>query len=370
MIPCSDPRAQYRSHKGEIHAAIDRVLEGGRYVLGEEVAAFEKEFAGYIGVDHAVGVANGTDALHLALTALGVGAGDEVITVSHTAVATAAAIRLTGAIPVFADIESDYFTLDPGRVKAAITSRTKAIIAVHIYGQSADVDALAKLAHEHGLKLIEDCAQCHGALSLERRLGSIGDIGCFSFYPTKNLGAIGDGGMVVTKDPDLARRLRLHREYGWAERYVSATEGWNSRLDEIQAAVLRVKLKTLDQDNGKRARLAAIYSEGLRGSGLVLPKVRPGSTHVYHLYVIRTENRDAMQRFLTGKGVNTLVHYPMPIHIQPAYRAFAGPGDLPETERAAREVLSFPMYPELTEQSSREVVTAVQEFLAMHPEKR
>ncbi|MDB5049660.1 MAG: erythromycin biosynthesis sensory transduction protein eryC1 [Fibrobacteres bacterium] len=367
MIPCSDPRAQYLSHKEEIRSAMDKVLEGGRYVLGQEVAAFETEFAAYIGVRHAVGVANGTDALHLALTALGVGPGDEVITVSHTAVATAAAVRLTGAVPVFADIERDFFTLDPVRVEAAITPRTKAIIAVHLYGQSADLDALAKLARSRGLKLIEDCAQCHGARLGERRLGSIGDIGCFSFYPTKNLGAIGDGGMAVTDDPELAGRLRLHREYGWSERYVSAVDGWNSRLDEIQAAVLRIKLKSLDRDNARRAHLAGIYTEGLQASGLVLPVTRPGATHVYHLYVIRTAHRDAMQKFLTGRGVNTLIHYPMPIHMQPAYRAKASPQRLPQTETAALEVLSLPMYPELEEKSAREVIAAVKEFLATGP---
>lgn len=362
MIPCSDPRAQYLSHKEEIRAAIDRVLEGNRYVLGEEVAAFEKEFARYIGVDHGIGVANGTDAIHLALKALGIGPGDEVITVSHTAVATVSAIRLTGATPVFADIERDFYTLDPAGLSAFITPRTKAIIAVHIYGQSADLGAIQALAKKHGLKIVEDCAQCHGATNQGRKLGSIGDIACFSFYPTKNLGAVGDGGMVVTADAALAAQVRLLREYGWASRYVSSCEGWNSRLDELQAAILRVKLRTLDQDNSARAGLAGIYATALKDSGLLLPKERAGGTHVYHLYVIRSRSRDALQKWLTDQGVNTLIHYPIPIHQQPAYTAYAQGRALPETEAASREVLSLPIYPELPPAHAQAVASAVNAF--------
>jgi dTDP-4-amino-4,6-dideoxygalactose transaminase len=362
MIHCSDPRAQYLAHRDEIRAAMDKVLEGGRYVLGEEVSAFEAEFARYIGVTHGIGVANGTDALHLALRALGVGPGDEVITTAHTAVATVSAIRLAGATPVFADIEKDFYTLDAARVEAAISPKTKAIIAVHLYGQAADLGTLLPLAKRRGLRLIEDCAQCHGARHDGKRLGSLGDIACFSFYPTKNLGAIGDGGMVATSDADLAAKVRLLREYGWSQRYVSATEGWNSRLDELQAAVLRVKLKYLDDDNAARARIAALYSQALAGTPLTLPVARKGNTHVYHLYVIRSAARDALQKWLTEKGVGTLVHYPMPIHLQPAYLGTRGGDALPETERAAREVLSLPIYPELQAAQAEAVATAVRSF--------
>ena len=365
MILCANPKAQYLAHKAAIDAAIQRVLENGRYVLGPEVAAFEAEFGAYIGAGHAIGVANGTDAIAIALKALGVSPGDEVITTAHTAVATVAAIELAGAAPVFADIEPDYFTLDPAKVEQLISPKTKAIIAVHIYGQPAALDELAAVARRHGVKLIEDCAQCHGARYRDKRLGSIGDISCFSSYPTKNLGAIGDGGAIVTSDAELAQRCKLIREYGWAERYVSHIAGQNSRLDELQAAVLRVKLAALDTDNQKRADIAARYDRALGATGLVLPKRRPNTSHVFHLYVLRSprEKRDALIESLKQAEIGALIHYPVPVHRQKAYLGRVRGGEsLPETERAALEVLSLPMYPELTSDEVDRVVGAVQRF--------
>ena len=285
MIPCANPKAQYLSCRGEINSAISRVLDSGWYILGKEVELFEKEFADFIGVKFGVGVGSGTEALHLALAACGVGPGDEVITVSHTAVATAAAILLAGATPVFVDIEPEYFTIDPDCIKRVVTSNTKAILPVHIYGHPADMDAIMQIAKKYQLRVIEDCAQAHGAKYKGKRVGSIGDIGCFSFYPTKNLGAIGDGGMAVTNSPDLAGKIKLMREYGWKERYISSGEGWNSRLDEMQAAILRVKLKHLHEDNLRRTHIAGLYSKELDTCNIILPKQRKDSTHVYHLYM-------------------------------------------------------------------------------------
>ena len=362
MIPCSNPKAQYLAHRSEIDAAIRRVLDSGDYILGPEVKAFESEFAAYIGAQHCIGVGSGTDALHMALRAVGIGAGDEVITAAHTAVATVAAIELAGAIPVFADIEPDYFTLDAAAVERAVSPRTRAIIPVHIYGQAADLSALAAVARRHGLRLIEDCAQAHGALLDGRRLGSFGDIACFSAYPTKNLGALGDGGMIVTSDGDLATNCRLLREYGWAERFVSHVPGFNSRLDELQAAILRVKLAHLDADNAKRRSIAAQYDESLANGPVELPRTRPSATHVYHHYVVRTKasDREAFTSRLRTQGVGTGIHYPVPVHQQPAYAArIRGAESLPETERAALEVLSLPMYPELGAEQVKAVVSAV-----------
>jgi len=363
MILCSNPLAQYQAHKAEIDLAIQRVLDHGRYVLGEEVEAFESEFAVYIGVAHGIGVGSGTEALHAALVACGVGPGDEVVTVSHTAVATVAAIELAGATPVLVDIERDYYTLDPQRLESAITSRTKAIVPVHLYGQPADMEPILSIAHTHGLRVIEDCAQAHGAKYHGKRVGAWGDLACFSFYPTKNLGALGDGGMVVTNDPELMKQARLLREYGWAERYVSHRQGWNSRLDEVQAAVLRVKLAHLDADNTARTRLAALYDRCLAGTGLIVPNRRPDTTHVYHQYVVRSSQRDKLRAFLKSCTVDASIHYPVPIHLQPAYRErLRSDSTLLEAERVAREVLSLPIYPELTEQKCQAVIDAVQTF--------
>ncbi|MDD5131485.1 MAG: DegT/DnrJ/EryC1/StrS family aminotransferase [bacterium] len=362
MILCSNPLPQYLSYKEEIDAALRKVMEKGWYILGEEVKSFEKEFASWIGVTQGIGVGSGTEALHLAIAALGIGRGDEVITVAHTAVATVAAIELTGAKPVFCDIDQESYTMDPAKLPAVINDKTKAIIPVHIYGQAADLDPILRIARENKLKVIEDCAQAHGATYKGKRVGSLGDLACFSFYPTKNLGAIGDGGMVVTSDVKLAEKCRLLREYGWAERYVSHIAGWNTRLDELQAAILRVKLKYLATDNNKRNKIAFIYNNALAGTGLVLPAVRKDCGHVYHLYVVRTKRRNELQKFLKEKEIGALIHYPVPVHLQPAYKELAGSGSLPVTEKAAQEILSLPMYPELTSAEAETVCQAINQF--------
>jgi dTDP-4-amino-4,6-dideoxygalactose transaminase len=325
------------------------------------VRAFEREFAAYLGAAHGVGVANGTDALHLALRACGIEPGDEVITVSHTAVATVAAIEMARARAVMIDIEGDYFTMDSGQLEHAMTPKTKAIIPVHLYGQPVDMEPVLAFARNNGLKVIEDCAQAHGARYHEKRVGSLGDAACFSFYPTKNLGALGDGGMVVTQDPSVAEKVRLLREYGWAERYVSHMAGFNSRLDEIQAAILRVKLQHLDSDNASRTRIADIYDRELDSTKVTLPGRRAETRPVHHLYVVRSDRRDALQEHLKAKGIGALVHYPVPIHRQPAYRG-DHPVALPNTEQAAREVLSLPIFPELSEEALHKVIDAVNAF--------
>lgn len=365
MILCSNPKEQYLAHKAEIDAAVRRVLESGWYILGEEVKQFEAEFAKYLGVSYAIGVGNGTEALHLALAACGIGRGDEVITVSHTAVATVAAIELTGATPVLVDIEPEFFTMDPGKLEAAITPHTRAIVPVHLYGQPAEMESILKIARRHGLRVVEDCAQAHGATWQGKRVGSLGDMGCFSFYPTKNLGALGDGGMVVTGDTELATKARLLREYGWAERFISHFPGWNSRLDEVQAAILRAKLPYLDANNQARRYIAEVYQERLADAGLVLPRVREGCEHVFHLYVVRAARRDELLRFLRDRGVGAAIHYPTPVHLQPAYRGRLHSGGIfPETERAAHEILSLPIYPELDHLELQAVIEGVQAFVS------
>jgi dTDP-3-amino-3,4,6-trideoxy-alpha-D-glucose transaminase len=363
MIPPIDLKRQYASIKDEVEAAVTRVLEGGWYILGEEVTAFEHEFAAYCAVAHAVGVGSGTDALHLALAACGVGSGDEVITVSHTAVATVAAIELAGARPVLVDIDPTCYTLDPDRLEAAITRRTRAVIPVHLYGCPADLGPIMEIAQRHDLFVVEDCAQAHGAAYQGRKVGSWGHVAAFSFYPTKNLGACGDGGMVTTNDPELAERVRLLRQYGWRERYVSNVRGLNSRLDELQAAILRVKLRHLGEWNEGRRRLARLYDERLAGSGVVTPHEPEDAVHVYHLYVVRHPRRDELRASLRGQGIGSLIHYPVPVHLQPAYRDLGyQAGDFPSTEAAAREVLSLPLYPKLREAEVTAVADAVITF--------
>ena len=361
-IPAANPAAQYLSHQAEINAAIAAVLDGNRYVLGPQTQAFEQEFAAYLGVAHAVGVGSGTEALHLALRACHIGAGDEVITVSHTAVATVSAIELAGAAPVLVDIDPVTYTIDPRLMERSITAHTKAIIPVHLYGGAAHLHPIVDLARKYNLKLIEDCAQAHGARYADRVVGSYGDVSCFSFYPTKNLGAIGDGGLVATNDPVIAENLNLLRQYGWRERYVSEVAGWNTRLDELQAAILRVKLRYLDEDNAKRRSLAALYDEQL--AEIVTLPIEPENTrHVYHQYVIRHPQRDALMAYLRERGIGTAIHYPVPIHLQPAYRGRLGDaGSLPETEQAAREIVSLPMFPELSAEEVMIVAQAIREF--------
>lgn len=335
----------------------------GQYILGREVALFEKEFAEYLGVKYAVGVGNGTDALNLALRACGIGPGDEVITVSHTQVATVAAIEITGAKPVLVDIEPDYFTLDPQKIVAAITPKTRAIIPVHLYGQAADLEPILKVAKKYHLYVIEDGAQAHGAMYHNRRVGTWGHFGCFSFYPTKNLGALGDGGAVVTDNFRLAQKVRKLRQYGWTEKRLSLYPGINSRLDEIQAAILRVKLKSLDQENKRRRFLAEIYHKNLIDRNLVLPAVRSNSTHVYHQYVIRTKNRDRMRTYLSNSGIQTMIHYSIPVHLHPVYKNRLKPKTkLVYTEQAVGEILSLPIYPELTPKQINSVIRAIHKF--------
>jgi len=364
MILCSNPYAQYLARKLELDEVIHRVLDKGWYILGEEVKNFECEFADYIGLSHGIGVGSGTEAIHIALAACNIGPGDEVITVSHTAVATVAAIELTGAIPVLVDIEPKYYTLDPAKLEKMITPRTKAVIPVHLYGQPADLSPILVIAKRHGLRVIEDCAQATGATYKKRRVGSFGDMACFSYYPTKNLGALGDGGMVVTADDKLAEKARFLREYGWAERYVSHSCGWNSRLDELQAAVLRVKLGYLDGDNAKRTEIAKLYDDTFRGTCISIPNCRQDTSHVYHLYVVRSRKRDGLWTFLKKRSIGALIHYPVPVHLQPAYRGRIRCGDsMEETEKAADEVLSLPMYPELTETELYTIAAVVREYL-------
>ena len=360
-IPQSSPLANYLAHSDEIDAALRRCLKSGRYILGQEVASFEEEFAAYLGIAHAVGVANGTDALYLALRACDVAPGDAVLSVSHTAVATITAITLCGATPVFVDIDPATFTMDVGRLEETVKNyrgRLKAIVPVHLYGHPAHMTAIMDVATRYGVRVVEDCAQAHGATWKDRKTSTFGDIAAFSFYPTKNLGALGDGGAVVTQDGELADRVRLLREYGWEERYISKTLGINSRLDELQAAILRVKLRHLDEDNSRRVGLARLYTAALIDQEkITLPQTASEATHVFHQYVIRVAERDSLRTYLRDRGTGTLVHYPVPVHQQPAYAGhFKLYSPLYETEAAAREILSLPLFPELTEQQLEIVV--------------
>ena len=363
-IPLINPRASYLACKEEIDTAIARVMESGRYILGQEVSAFEREFTAYIGVQYGIGVGSGTEALHVALQACGMKLGDEVITVSHTAVATVAAIQLCGARPILVDIDPHTFVIDANQIERAITSRTKAIIPVHLYGNMAEMRIIRSIADRHGLRIVEDCAQSHGASYGGQKSGVWGNIAAFSFYPTKNLGAFGDAGMVVTNDPELGDRVRLLREYGWRQRYVSEIPGLNSRLDELQAAILRVKLRYLDRWNEERRKKAKTYTEMLAPLGVICPSEGLGVKHVYHLYVIRTRERDALQRFLKEKGIETLIHYPIPIHLQKAYEDLGyRQGDLPVTEQCCSEILSLPLYPEIKESEMEEVIQSIRCFM-------
>ena len=364
-IPQANPLASYQENAAGIDAAIARVLAGGRYLLGPETDGFEVEFAAWAGVKECVSAGSGTEALHLALRACGVGAGDEVITVSHTAVATVSAIELCGARPVLVDIGAEDFNLDPTRLEDARTARTRAVVPVHLYGQAADLAPVVAFCREHGLRLVEDCSQAHGAWYDGKTVGTFGDAAAFSFYPTKNLGALGDGGAATTNDPGLAASMRALRQYGWrGRRYVSEEAGWNGRMDELQAAILRVKLRRLDTDNDRRRALAARYAAGLAGvPGLTLPAELPGRRHAWHQYVVRVADnrRDAVAADLAASGVQTLVHYPVPIHQQPAYAACGlAAGPMNETERAAAEVLSLPIFPQLVPEVVSRVCTALQ----------
>lgn len=363
MIPQANPGAGYRALQSEIDEAVTRTLASGWYILGQEVRAFETEFAAWVGAGTAIGCGNGTDAIALALRGLGIGPGCTVVTVSHTAVATVAAVEMVGATPLLVDIDPRHFTLDPAELAAVLESPPaglppiRAVIAVHLYGQPADLDAILPLCRKHGVALIEDCAQAHGAALRGQRVGTFGDVATFSFYPTKNLGALGDGGAVVTREAERGTEVAALRQYGWHKHYISDAVGVNSRLDELQAAILRVKLRHLDRQNMRRQQIAAAYDVALAKAPVTIPVRREGANHVFHLYVVRSVDRDALQARLRESGVGTGIHYPSPVHLQPAYdgRVATGPSGLRHTEQAAREVLSLPLYPELTDDQVAQV---------------
>ena len=371
-LPQANPGASYAAQREEIDAAVARVLAGGHYILDEEVAAFEAEFAAYLGVERAVGVANGTDAIELALRACEIGPGQAVLAPSHTAVATIAAIERAGARPVLIDVDPLTYTIAAVDVEAVLGSRADfggcrpaAVIAVHLYGNPADLPAILDVAARHRLRVIEDCAQSHGARLDGRRTGTFGDLAAFSFYPTKNLGAFGDGGLVATNDPQLGSRVRALREYGWVQRTVSAFPGVNSRLDEIQAAILRTKLARLDADNDRRIEIARRYSAGLSRSGIGLPACSAGAEHVFHQFVIRVPNdRDGLREFLEQRRIGTAIHYPVPVHRQPAYcdrGLHVGP--LTKTDELCAEIVSLPMFPQMTNADIDRVIAAIDEWM-------
>jgi dTDP-4-amino-4,6-dideoxygalactose transaminase len=364
IIPLVDLKAQYRTIRSEVLAAVSDVLDSMRLTLGPNVASFEDEFAAYCGTAHCIGAGNGTDALVLALRAIEVGPGDEVIVPAHTFIATAEAVSLAGAQPVVIDVEPLSRCLNPDQLEAAITPRTRAVIPVHIHGQMADMDAIVPIARRHGLAVIEDAAQAHGAELRGHRAGSAGDMGCFSFYCSKNLGAYGEAGAITTDDEHLAQRLRLIRNHGETGHYEHASLGGNSRLDEIQAAILRIKLKRLDEWNAARRRHAARLAKLLDGAGIEGPIEAPGRTHIYHHFAVLSEQRDALATALKERGVMTGVHYPRPIHLQPPYQGLGlKAGALPVSERITESVLSLPMYPELTDPQIERIAEAVRTAL-------
>lgn len=360
MIPFVDLKAQYKGIKDEVNAAIQNVLETCQFTLGSEVAAFEQEFSAYCNAQHGIGVNTGTSALHLALLAAGIGPGDEVITVPFTFVATVASIYYTGAKTVFVDIDPQTFTMDVKAIEGAITERTKAIIPVHLYGQSADMDPILEIAKRHNLVVIEDACQAHGAEYKGKRVGSLGDMGCFSFYPGKNLGAYGEGGMVTTNNPEYTRTIRMLRDWGAEKKYHHILKGYNFRLEGIQGAVLRVKLKYLEEWTEGRRKAAGHYNELLADTGVPTPKEMDYARHVYHVYAIRTKSRSEWQEALNTKGIQTGIHYPIPVHLLPAYSDLGyAKGDFPHAEQAANEVLSLPMFAELSRMQCEEVSAAI-----------
>ena len=363
MIPFVQLRSQFESIESEIRAAIDQVLDSSWYILGNQVRGFEEEFAAYLGASHCLGVASGTDAITLALKAVGVGIGDEIITVANTCVPTLSGVSATGATPVLVDIVPATLTMDPGQLESAITERTKAIVPVHLYGHPCDMDPILQIAKQHGLAVVEDCAQAHGTEYRGRRCGTFGTAAAFSFYPSKNLGAYGDGGAVVTNHEAVAERVRMLRNYGEERRYYHTVKGLNSRLDEIQAGILRVKLKHLDSWNNARRLRAGEYCNRLRMFPVRLPMEAAWAKHIYHLFVIRAARRDQLMAHLKDRGIGTLIHYPVPIHLQQAYADLGHkPGDFPHAEAACNEVLSLPMYPELTMSDIECVAEAIESF--------
>lgn len=365
-VPFFDSKQHYRLIKDEVDARVKRVMDSCRFVLGENVDSFEREFARFCGTDYAMGVANGTDALHLALLACGIGKGDEVITVPHTFIATTEAISQTGAKIVFVDIDSWTYNINVAQIEGAINEKTKTILPVHLFGQSADMDSITKIARKYNLKVIEDACQAHGAEYKGKKAGSIGDAGCFSFYPSKNLAAFGDGGMVVTDGNKIAQKVKMLRDHGQMKKYEHLVEGYNSRLDEIQAAILRVKLKRLDEQNKLRRKNAWIYNELLKDvDEVITPFEAEYGKHVYHLYVIRTEKRDELQEYLKSNGIFTGLHYPIPLHLQKAYEYLGyKEGDFPVAEKYAKQILSLPMFPELTPKEIEKVTSEIKTFFA------
>ncbi len=360
QIPFVDLQAQYSAIKEEIEEAIQDVLDKCIFVGGEPVEAFEREFAAFCRAEYAIGVANGTDALHLALRALGIGAGDEVITAANSFIASAASIQMVGARPVFVDIDPTTYTLDPELIEAAITPQTRAIMPVHLYGQPANIQPIIELAARKNLFVVEDAAQAHGAEYHGKRIGSIGHVACFSFYPSKNLGAYGDGGAVTTSDPDVLHRLLQLRNHGRSTKYEHGVVGYNSRLDTLQASILRVKLRHLNRWNRQRQEVAQWYKEELAGTGLVTPLVRSHSTHVYHLYVVSTPQRESIQAGLQAAGIATGIHYPLPLHLQPAFSHLGyKAGDMPCAEAAATQILSLPMFPEVSREQTQRVAEVI-----------
>ena len=362
MIPFVDLKTQYSNIKEEINTAVLNVLESTQFILGKEVFAFEEEFAAYCDTDYALALNTGTSALHLALLAAGVGAGDEVITTPFTFVATVAAICYTGATPVFVDIDPASYTIDVTQIEQAITEKTKVILPVHLYGQPADMEPIMEIARRHDLTVIEDAAQAHRAEYKGQRVGSIGDIGCFSFYPGKNLGAYGEGGAVVTSNPEHARKIKMLRDWGQEERYHHVMKGYNYRMDGIQGAILRIKLRYLDRWTEARRTHAAQYDELLANSAVKTPTVMPYSHHVYHIYAVRTNQRETLQQKLNEQGIQTGIHYPIPVHLQTGYADLGYKlGDFPNSESVAKEELSLPMYAELSAQQVEIVSNAVSE---------
>ena len=347
----------------EIYKSFERVFESKWYILGQEVEAFEKEFANYCGVKHCIGVANGLEALFLILVAYGIKEGDEVIVPSNTYIATALAVSYAGARPVFVEPKIETYNIDPDLIEEKITARTRAIIPVHLYGQPADMDPIIELAKKYNLKIIEDSAQAHGALYKNQKTGNLGDAAGFSFYPGKNLGAYGDGGCVTTNDDELAFKVKTLRNYGSQKKYHNIFKGYNSRLDELQAAFLRVKLKYLDKWNAERKKIASYYLENIRNPKIILPRVIEDVEHVWHLFVVRTENRDKFQQYLSEHGIETLIHYPIPMHLQPAYKDLnLAKGDLPIAEKISEEVISLPIWPGMSEKELAHIVETINKW--------
>jgi len=364
-IPLLDLKAQYKSIKPEIQKAINGVIDNSQFILGENVKKFEQEFAKFIGTKCAIGVGNGTDALYLALRALNISTGDEIILPVNTFIATAEAITLNGAKPVFVDINPETYNIDPQKIEKAISRRTRAIIPVHLFGQPADMSSILKIAKKHKLFVIEDCAQAHGAKYKDKIVGSIGDIGCFSFFPGKNLGAYGDAGMITTNNKKLAQKIYILRNHGRLEKYKHKIEGINSRLDEIQAAILRVKLKHLKKWNKARQKNAKIYNKFFKDTNnIIIPQITKNNKSVYYFYVIQIKNRKKIQTKLKNKGISTGIHYPIPLHLQPAYKYLGyKKGDFPNAKKVSKEILSLPIYPELTEKQIKFIVNEIKKII-------